>query len=184
MNDPLISTDTLHRLKAIVGCKGHIDDEPDMAAYLNDVRDLFHGVSPLILRPAKTQEVAAIVAVCNEARVGIVPQGGNTGLVGGSVPGESGGEVLLSLSRMNRVRDVDPIDYTMTVEAGCVLADVQAVAREAGRLFPLSLAAEGSCQIGGNLSSNAGGTAVLRYGNARELTLGLEVVLPNGDVWN
>ena len=184
MNDPLISTDTLHRLKAIVGCKGHIDDEPDMAAYLNDVRDLFHGVSPLILRPAKTQEVAAIVAVCNEARVGIVPQGGNTGLVGGSVPGESGGEVLLSLSRMNRVRDVDPIDYTMTVEAGCVLADVQAVAREAGRLFPLSLAAEGSCQIGGNLSSNAGGTAVLRYGNARELALGLEVVLPNGDVWN
>jgi FAD/FMN-containing dehydrogenase len=184
MNDPAISSDILERLKTIVGRRGYIDDEAGKIAYLNDVRDLYHGASPLILRPASTDEVAAIVNLCREAGIGIVPQGGNTGLVGGSVPGESGGEVVLSLSRMKRIRDLDAINYTMTVEAGCVLAEVQAAAREAGRLFPLSLAAEGSCQIGGNLSTNAGGTAVLRYGNARELVLGLEVVLANGDVWN
>jgi FAD/FMN-containing dehydrogenase len=124
------------------------------------------------------------VTLSSEDRIGVVPQGGNTGLVGGSVPGESGGEVVISLARMNTVRDVDAINYTMTVEAGCVLAEVQNAAREADRLFPLSLAAEGSCQIGGNLSTNAGGTAVLRYGNAKDLVLGLEVVLPSGDVWN
>jgi FAD/FMN-containing dehydrogenase len=184
MNDPAISSDILERLKTIVGRRGYIDDEAGKIAYLNDVRDLYHGASPLILRPASTDEVAAIVNLCREAGIGIVPQGGNTGLVGGSVPSESGGEVVLSLSRMKRIRDLDAINYTMTVEAGCVLAEVQAAAREAGRLFPLSLAAEGSCQIGGNLSTNAGGTAVLRYGNARELVLGLEVVLANGDVWN
>jgi len=184
MNDSAISSDTLERLKAIVGPKGHVDDEAGRAACLNDVRDLYHGASPLVLRPASTDQVAAVVALCNQARIGVVPQGGNTGLVGGSVPGTSGGEVLLSLARMKRVREIDAVNYTMTVDAGCVLAEVQAVAREAGRLFPLSLAAEGSCQIGGNLSTNAGGTAVLRYGNARELVLGLEVVLPNGEIWN
>ena len=118
------------------------------------------------------------------AGVGIVPQGGNTGLVGGSVPDDSGAELLLSLSRMNAVREVDPLNATATVEAGCILADVQRVADEAGLLFPLSLAAEGSCQIGGNLSTNAGGTAVLRYGNARDLVLGLEVVTASGEVWD
>ena len=184
MNDSTISHRTLDRLKDIVGSRGYIDDEAGKAAYLNDERDLFHGVSPLVLRPASTREVAAIVTLCNEARVGIVPQGGNTGLVGGSVPAESGSEVVISLSRMNKVRDVDAINYTLTVEAGCVLAEVQNAAREAGRLFPLSLAAEGSCQIGGNLSTNAGGTAVLRYGSARQLVLGLEVVLPGGEVWD
>lgn len=184
MNDRAVFTDALQRLKAIVGPRGYIDDEAGKAAYLNDERDLFHGVSPLVLRPANTGEVAAIVALCGEARIGIVPQGGNTGLVGGSVPTQSGTEVVVSLSRMNKVREVDALNYTMTVEAGCVLAEVQNAAREAGRLFPLSLAAEGSCQIGGNLSTNAGGTAVLRYGNARELVLGLEVVLPSGEVLN
>ena len=184
MNDATISNRTLDRLRAIVGPRGYIDDEAGKAAYLNDERDLFHGASPLVLRPASTEEVAAIVTLSSEARIGVVPQGGNTGLVGGSVPGESGGEVVISLARMNTVRDLDALNYTMTVEAGCVLAAVQNAAREAGRLFPLSLAAEGSCQIGGNLSTNAGGTAVLRYGNAKELVLGLEVVLPSGDVWN
>ena len=184
MNDPAIPTDTLDRLKAIVGPGGYIADEAGKAAYLNDERDLFHGLSPLVLRPASTGEVAAIVTLCSEARVGIVPQGGNTGLVGGSVPTRSGSEVVVSLARMNKVRDLDAINYTMTVEAGCVLAEVQTAAREASRLFPLSLAAEGSCQIGGNLSTNAGGTAVLRYGNAKDLVLGLEVVLASGEIWN
>ena len=184
MNDTTISHSTLDRLRAIVGPGGYIDDEAGKAAYLNDVRDLFHGASPLVLRPASTDQVAAIVTLCNQARVGVVPQGGNTGLVGGGVPDGSGSEVVISLSRMNKVRHVDAINYTLTVEAGCVLAEVQNAARDAGRLFPLSLAAEGSCQIGGNLSTNAGGTAVLRYGNARELVLGLEVVLPSGEIWN
>lgn len=184
MNDRTVSSDALQRLKAIVGPRGYIDDEAGKAAYLNDERDLFHGLSPLVLRPASTAEVAAIVTLANEARIGIVPQGGNTGLVGGSVPSRSGSEVVVSLSRMNTVREVDAINYTMTVDAGCVLAQAQGAAREANRLFPLSLAAEGSCQIGGNLSTNAGGTAVLRYGNARELVLGLEVVLPSGEVLN
>jgi len=184
MNDSPPTSERLERLKTIVGPKGYIDDAAGMAGYLNDTRDLFHGASPLVLRPADTEEVAAIVATCHQAHIGIVPQGGNTGLVGGSVPSRSGQEVVLSLTRMNRLRDLDAINYTMTVEAGCVLAEVQNAAREAGRLFPLSLAAEGSCQIGGNLSTNAGGTAVLRYGNAKELVLGLEVVLPNGEIWD
>ena len=184
MTDSAISAATLEYLKAIVGPGGYIDDAAGKAAYLNDERGLFHGASPLVLRPASTEQVAAIVTLCSEARVGVVPQGGNTGLVGGSVPGESGAEVVIALARMRKVRDLDAVNYTMTVEAGCVLADVQSAARQAGRLFPLSLAAEGSCQIGGNLSSNAGGTAVLRYGNARELVLGLEVVLPSGEIWN
>ena len=184
MNDAPVSNDVLEHLKSIVGAGGYLEDESDKSAYLVDVRGMYRGVSPLVLRPASTEEVARIVGVCHEERIGIVPQGGNTGLVGGGIPRGSGREILLSLSRMNRIRDVDSVDYTITVEAGCVLAAVQDAAREAGRLFPLSLAAEGSCQIGGNLSTNAGGTAVLRYGNAKDLVLGLEVVLPNGDVWN
>jgi FAD/FMN-containing dehydrogenase len=171
-------------LKAAVGPKGWIDAEADKAPYLIDARELYCGRTPLVLRPASTSEVAAIVRVCAEAEVGIVPQGGNTGYVGGSVPGEGGGEVLVSLGRLSRVRAVEPLDYTITVEAGCILAEVQRAAAEVGRLFPLSLAAEGTCQIGGNLSTNAGGTAVLRYGNARDLVLGLEVVLPDGTVWD
>ena len=137
-----------------------------------------------MVRPADTAQVAAVVRACADAGVAVVPQGGNTGLCGGSVPDASGRQVVLSLARMNRVREVDARDASITVEAGCVLADVQAAAHDAGMLFPLSLAAEGTCQIGGNLATNAGGTAVLRYGNARDLVLGLEVVLADGRVWN
>ena len=148
-----------------------------MDAYLADMRGLYRGASPLVVRPATTQEVAAVVRLCAEDGVSIVPQGGNTGLSGGAV---AAGEVLLNLGRMNRVRAVDPLDHSITVEAGAVLAKIQRLAEDHDRLFPLSLGAEGSCQIGGNLSTNAGGTAVLRYGSMRELTLGLEVVLPDG----
>ena len=136
------------------------------------------------MRPGNAEEVAAIVRVCLAAGVPIVPQGGNTSHCGASVPDTSGTAVIVSLSRMNRIREVDAANNTMTVEAGCVLQTIQAAARAAGRLFPLSLAAEGSCQIGGNLSTNAGGVQVLRYGNARELALGLEVVLPSGEIWH
>ena len=129
-------------------------------------------------------EVAAVVAACHEAGVAIVPQGGNTGLVGGGVPDGTGAQVVLSLGRMRTVRDVDPVAGTITVDAGVVLADVQAAAEQSGRLFPMSLGSEGSCTIGGNLATNAGGTAVLRYGMTRELVLGLEVVLPDGRVWD
>ena len=133
-----------------------------------------------MVRPASTAEVAKVVALCARESVAVVPQGGNTGLSGGSVPTGRRAELVLSLSRMNRIRSIDPLNDTLTAEAGCVLAAVQKAADEAGRLFPLSLAAEGSCQIGGNLSTNAGGVNVLRYGNAREQVLGLEVVLPDG----
>jgi FAD/FMN-containing dehydrogenase len=174
----------LERIKAIVGPKGVIADPAAMAPYLDEERGLYHGAARLVVRPASTAEVAAVMRCCAEARLPVVPQGGNTGLVGAAVPPEDGGAVLLSLGRMNRVRSIDPVNFTITVEAGCILADVQRAAAEADRLFPLSLGAEGSCQIGGNLSTNAGGIAVLRYGNARELTLGLEVVLPDGQVWD
>ena len=174
----------LAELKDALGPKGWIEDPQGQAAFLTDERSLYVGRTPLVIRPATTAEVAKAVAICARHAVPIVPQGGNTGYVGGSVPDSSGHELLLSLSRLNRVRAVDPLNYTMTVEAGCVLADVQAAARDVDRLFPLSLAAEGSCEIGGNLSTNAGGTAVLRYGNARDLVLGLEVVLPDGTLWD
>ncbi len=179
-----IEPEILDRLKSIVGPQGWIEDEHDKAGYLVDFRNLYQGASPLVLRPASTEEVSAIVTLCAEAGVGIVPQGGNTGYCGGATPHESGSEIVLALTRMNRILDIDPLDDTITVEAGCVLADIQEAADSTDRLFPLSLAAEGSCQIGGNLSTNAGGTAVLRYGNARSLALGLEVVLPDGQVWD
>src|SRR5687768_8159783 len=145
---------------------------------------MYSGQAECVVRPASTQEVSRVVALCAREGVAIVPQGGNTGLVGGSVPSGARREVLVSLSRMNRVRALDPLNDTVTVEAGCVLAAVQQAAEGAGRLFPLSLAAEGSCQIGGNLSTNAGGVNVLRYGTARDQVLGLEVVLPDGQVWD
>ena len=171
-------------IAAVVGPKGWTDDPEILARHLEERRGLFQGATAIVVSPANTQEVAETVRLCAEAGVSVVPQGGNTGLCGGAVPHESGGEILLSLSRLNRVREIDVASNTMTVEAGCILADVQAAALDADRLFPLSLAAEGTCQIGGNLSTNAGGTAVLRYGNARELVLGLEVVLPDGQVWD
>ena len=184
MSETGISSETIQRLKSAVGSAGCVDSAADMAAYLRDERRLFQGRSPLVLKPASTDEVSKLVAICAAAGIGIVPQGGNTSLCGGSVPDESGTQILISLSRMNRIRDIDPVNYTLTAEAGCVLANIQAAAREADRLFPLRLAAEGSCQIGGNLSTNAGGIAVLKYGNARDLVLGLEVVLADGEVWN
>ena len=174
----------LDRIKAVVGPGGYLDEAADLAPYLCEPRGRFRGATPLLARPKSAEEVAAIVAICAESGTPIVPQGGNTGLMGGAIPHETGREVLLSLARLNRIRAVDPTNDTLTVEAGCVLAEVQAAAAAADRLFPLSLAAEGSCQIGGNISTNAGGINVLRYGNARELVLGLEVVLPDGRLWD
>ena len=172
------------RLKHAVGEPGIVERPADMAPYLADARGIFQGQAEFVLRPANTGEVAAVVSICAEAGVGIVPQGGNTGFMGGCIPNVDGGEVLVSLGRMNRVRDIDVLNYTMTAEAGCVLSGLHSAAAEAGRLFPLRIGSEGTCQLGGNLSTNAGGTAVLRYGNARDLVLGLEVLLPGGQVWD
>ncbi len=174
----------LDRLAAVVGAKGLIREPAEMEPYLEEPRGLYRGRGRCVIRPASTEEVAEVVRLCAEAGVAIVPQGGNTGLVGGSIPFEGGDEVVLSLGRMNRVRAVDPVNDTITVEAGCILQQVQEAAENANRLFPLSLGAEGTCQIGGNLSTNAGGIQVLRYGNMRALVLGLEVVLPDGRVWD
>jgi FAD/FMN-containing dehydrogenase len=156
----------------------------DLSAYELDWRKRYRGRALAVVRPGNTAEVAAVVKACAEHGVGLVPQGGNTGLVGGSVPDASGTQILLSLQRMNRVRDLDRANLTMTVDAGCVLQTLQDTAAAQQLLFPLSLAAEGSCTIGGNLASNAGGTQVLRYGNARDLCLGLEVVTAAGEVWD
>jgi FAD/FMN-containing dehydrogenase len=172
----------LKRLRAAVEPRSVIDAPSDIEPYLTDCRQLYHGAAALVLLPADVAEVSTMLALCNEAGIGVVPHGGNTGYCGGSVPDESGHQLVMSLSRLNRIRSVEPLSYAMTVEAGCILATVQEVALAAERYFPLSLAAEGSCQIGGNLSTNAGGTAVLRYGMARELVLGLEVVLADGRV--
>jgi FAD/FMN-containing dehydrogenase len=174
----------LARIREAVGPAGWLDAPEDVAPHLADQRGLFTGACAAVVRPASTEAVAAVVGACAAAGIGIVPQGGNTGLVGGSVPFPGFDGILLSLIRMNTVRAIDPLNNTITVDAGCILADIQAAAAEADRLFPLSLGAEGSCRIGGNLSTNAGGVNVLRYGNARELVLGLEVVLPDGRVWD
>ena len=174
----------LDRIKAALGKKGWTDAPEDMAPHLIEPRGLYHGKAALLARPASTEQVSAVIAICNEYRIPVVPQGGNTSLVGAAVPDDSGAAIVLNLSRLDRIRSLDASNDTITVEAGCVLANVQKAAEEANRLFPLSLGAEGSCQIGGNLSTNAGGTAVLRYGNARALVLGLEVVLPSGDIWD
>jgi FAD/FMN-containing dehydrogenase len=176
--DPLIA-----RLMAITG-ERYVITGPDMAPYLAEPRELFHGTARCIVRTGSTAEVAAVLEACNAAGVSVVPQGGNTGLVGGQISGQQGreGEVVLSLIRMNHLRESDRASLTMTVEAGMTLADVQSHAEAAGALFPLSLASEGSCTIGGNLATNAGGTAVLAYGNARDLVTGLEVVLADGRI--
>jgi len=179
-----IPADVLTRLKAIVGPGGYYDDPKDIAPLCVSWRDNWVGTTPLVLRPASTAEVAEIVRACAEARVPIVPQGGNTGVTGAGQPHPTGTEVLVSTARLKRIRNLDPLNDTITVEAGVILADIQKAAAAADRLFPLSLAAEGSCQIGGNLATNAGGTQVLRYGNARALVLGLEVVLPDGRIWD
>jgi FAD/FMN-containing dehydrogenase len=179
-----MTTEFLARCRAIAG-DGHVLTQAgEMAPYLTDWRGRFTGKALAVLRPGCTDEVARLVHACFEARVPLVPQGGNTGLVLGGVPDAGGRAVVLSLGRMNRVRAVDPLNRTISVDAGCILQAVQEAAHEHDCLFPLSLAAEGSCTIGGNLSTNAGGTAVLRYGNTRELCLGLEVVTPQGEVWS
>jgi len=174
--------DFLQDCRAAIGAAYVITDANDTAAYLTDQRGRFTGRALAVLKPGNREEVAALVKLCQQYQIPIVPQGGNTGLVLGSVPDGSGCAVLLSLIRLNRIRAVDAGNNTMTVEAGCVLQNIQQAAAAVHRLFPLSLAAEGSCTIGGNLSTNAGGTAVLRYGNTRELCLGLEVVTAQGEI--
>lgn len=172
----------LERIRAVVGPRGVVDDEAAREGYLVDERRLYRGEAALVVRPASTDEVSRVMAICYEAGLGIVPQGGNTGYCGGATPDDAEGQVLVSLSRMNAVRGIDPVGFTLTAEAGVVLADAQRAAADAGFLFPLSMASEGSAEIGGALATNAGGLAVLRYGTARELCLGLEVVLPDGRV--
>jgi FAD/FMN-containing dehydrogenase len=179
-----LSAALIDRFASIVGTAYAVREPNDIAPYLVERRDLFHGRTPIVLRPGSADEVAAIARLANETRTPIVPQGGNTGLVGGQVPDNSGTEVVVSLSRLDKIRSVDPEADAMIAEAGVVLADAQAAAEAADRLLPLSLAAEGSCEIGGNVATNAGGTAVLAYGNTRDLVLGLEVVLASGEVWN
>lgn len=174
----------IREIEAVVGAAGIVQDPERMGRYLSDWRNAHRGTAALIVRPASTDEVAAVVRLCHAHRVALVPQGGNTGLCGGSIPDASGEQVVLSLTRMTRIREVDPANATITAEAGVILQTLQEAAARAGRLFPLSLGAEGSCTVGGNLATNAGGTAVLRYGNMRDLALGLEVVLPDGQVWN
>ncbi len=173
----------MDRLAAAVGGEAVLRGA-DMTPHLTDWRGRYTGAARCVVKPATTAQVAAVVTICAEGRVAMVPQGGNTGLVGAATPSESGTAVVINLSRMNRIREIDLQNNTLTAEAGCLLQQVQEAAAGADRLFPLSLAAEGSCEIGGNLSTNAGGVAVLRYGNARELVLGVEVVLPDGRIWN
>ena len=179
---PPLSPELIARFRSIVGDKYAVTDAADIAPYVTEERNLYHGRSPLVLRPRSTAEVSAICKLATELRIALVPQGGNTGLVGGQTP--HNGEVVVSMRRMDRMRDIDTASNTMTVEAGVVLQVAQQRASEVDRLFPLSLGAEGSCTIGGNLSTNAGGTAALAYGVAREMALGLEVVLADGRILN
>lgn len=174
----------VHALAAIVGNANVITDDTDKAPYLREWRDLYRGTARAVVRPGSTEDVAAIIRLASQAGTPVVPQGGNTGLVGGQIPVAEGQEIILSLTRMNKVRAINAAGDTLTVEAGVTLQQAQQAADAADRLFPLSLASEGSCTIGGNLSTNAGGTAVIAYGNMRDLCLGLEVVLPDGRIWN
>jgi FAD/FMN-containing dehydrogenase len=174
----------IERIAAVVGPQGLLTDPADIEAYAADWRGLHRGLTPAVVRPATVEEVAAVARICAETHTPIVPQGGNTGQCNGAVPRAGGGDLIVSLGRLNRMIGVDALNNTVTVQAGCVLAAIQQAAADADRLFPLSLGAEASCQIGGNLSTNAGGSNVLRYGNTRDLVLGLEVVLPDGRIWN
>jgi FAD/FMN-containing dehydrogenase len=178
-----VSAEAIERLKAAVGRAGYLDDPADIAPYCRSWRDNWVGRVPLVLKPQSTQEVAGIVQICAEHGIAIVPQGGNTGLTGAAQPHEDMSEVILSTSRLKRIREIDTVNDTITVEAGVILKEIQSAADRADRLFPLSLGAEGSCQIGGNISTNAGGVQVLRYGSMRNLVLGLEVVLPTAAFW-
>jgi D-lactate dehydrogenase (cytochrome) len=179
---PPLSPELIEKFRTVVGNKYAVTEQAEIAPYVTEERDLFKGRSPLVMRPASTAEVSAICELASAHKIALVPQGGNTGLVGGQTP--HNGEVVVSLKRMDRIREVDPASNTMTCEAGVILQVAQQKAAEVDRLFPLSLGAEGSCTIGGNLSTNAGGTAALAYGVAREMALGLEVVLADGRVLN
>ncbi len=181
MSIPLAVLDDLRR---IVGSSGYFDREIDIEPFTVDHRKLYRGTTPLVLRPSSTEQVSQILRTCNDAGVGVVPVGGNTSYCGAATPSADGTQVVVSLARMRRIRALDPDNFALIAEAGCVLAEVQNAAASVDRLFPLSLGSEGSCQLGGNLSTNAGGTAVLRYGMTRDLVLGLEVVLPDGRVWD
>ena len=179
---PSVPADVLGRIRAALGPAGCLEAAADVEKYLTDFRGLYRGATPLVACPRDTAQVAAVLAICNESRVGVVPHGGNTSYCGGATPDSSGMQLVLSLHRMNRIRELDAANFSMVAEAGCVLADVQAAARAGDRFFPLALGSEGSCQIGGNLATNAGGLAAVRYGVARDLALGLEVVLADGRV--
>ncbi|MGA8258933.1 MAG: FAD-binding oxidoreductase, partial [Arenicellales bacterium] len=179
-----MSVELLKRLREALGQDAVLDQPAALEPYLVDQRGYYKGVACAVVRPDSPQAVAAVVRLAGEVGASVVAQGGNTGLCGGATPDESGAQLVLSLEKLNAIRRVDTIDYTMTVEAGAILQNVQEKAREHGLFFPLDLGAKGSCQIGGNLSTNAGGVNVLRYGNARDLVLGLEVVLADGSIWN
>jgi FAD/FMN-containing dehydrogenase len=172
------------RFIAIVGANHALTSAADIEPYLTENRGLYHGASPLVLKPGSTEDVSKIMALASETGTVIVPAGGRTGHVGGQVPREGRQDVVLSLDRLNKIRDVDPVGNVIVADAGCILDDIHKAADAVNRLFPLSLGSQGSCQIGGNLSTNAGGTAVLVYGNMRQLCLGLEVVLPTGEIWD
>ena len=178
------TSSVIDRIAAIVGPHGLLTDPADIEAYAADWRGLHRGTTPAVVRPGTVEDVAAVMRICAETRTPVVPQGGNTGQCNGAVPRAGGGDLVVSLARLNRILELDALNNTITVQAGCILATIQQAAADADRLFPLSLGAEASCQIGGNLSTNAGGSNVLRYGNTRDLVLGLEVVLPDGRVWN
>ena len=174
----------LIELKKSLGSKGWIEDPNEIEPYLIEERGIFKGNSALLLKPSNTLEVSNIIKLCNLYNIKIVPQGGRTGLCGGTVPSENGNEIMLSLERMNKILELNKENFTITVEAGCILNNIQVLAEDNNFFFPLSLASEGSCTIGGNLATNAGGINVLRYGMARDLVLGLEVVMANGKIWN
>jgi FAD/FMN-containing dehydrogenase len=174
----------LDALKSIAGEKGYTDDPAMMAPHTNEPRGKFFGSTPLVLYPDTTQTISALVVYCNSHNIKIVPQSGITGLVGGSIPDKTDNEIVLSLKRMDKTRDKDPLNHTMTLESGVILSDAHDIADTMDTIFPMHIASEGSAMIGGNISSNAGGINVLKFGNMRELVLGLEVVLPNGDIWN
>ncbi|SDQ81834.1 FAD-binding oxidoreductase [Pseudovibrio sp. Tun.PSC04-5.I4] len=170
--------------QALIGDANVLVSEQDKAPFLTEWRDKFRGATPMVLRPGSTSEVAHCITLAAQHDLKVVPQGGNTGLVGGQIPNPDGSEIVLSLSRLTKIRDIDPEGYTMTVDAGVTLQAIHDAAEKHGCLFPLTLASQGSCQIGGNIATNAGGTAVVSYGNTRDQVLGLEVVLANGEVWN
>ncbi len=176
--------DLIRQLLSVVGEEGVLLNDEDKSAYEVDWLNKWHGKCQLVVRPANTQQTAEVMRICHKYRTPVVAQGGNTGMSGGATPDASGAQVVLSMTRMNAIRELDVFNNTMTVEAGVLLANIQEAAENANRYFPLSLGSEGSCTIGGNLATNAGGVAVLRYGNTRELTLGIEVVLPDGRIWN